>query len=222
MQQGPTIRDKRYTVMNYPQDSQSPGIDPTIADSVKPNSVRIAAAVVADGEKSSGSANAFERCVAGHDAADRETLEALLRQWNDEHLDLAKSIRDTTLWLGQVSQRGIPRFGELAARLSSMRQRMTQHFEREEALGDDLQQTSDCVEVKTTRQRAINDHQHLIQRVDDLILKLSELDPPFASFQQAIDLVGLFVDAFEQHEEQEAQGLQWLTNYNSDPRRMPR
>jgi hypothetical protein len=208
--------------MNYPQDSQYSGIDPTIDDSVKPNPVGTGAAIVADAEKASASGDAFECSVADHDSACREALEGLLRQWNDEHLDLAKSIRDTTLWLGQVSQRGIPRFGELAARLSSMRQRMKQHFDREESLGDDLQQASDCVEVKTTRQRAINDHQHLTQRVDDLIAKLSELDPPFASFQQAIDQVGLFVDAFEQHEEQEAQGLQWLTNYNSDPRRMPR
>jgi len=208
--------------MNYPQDTQSSGVDPAIAGSVKPNPVRTAAVNATDAEKSSTPRNTDELSVTDHDAARRESLDALLRQWNEEHEDLVRNIRDTTLWLGQVSQRGIPRFGELAARLSSMRQRMKQHFEREEALRDDLQQTSDCVEVKTTRQRAINDHQHLTQRVDDLIAKLRELDPPFASFQQAIDLVGLFVDAFEQHEEQEAQGLQWLTNYHSDPRRMPR
>lgn len=215
--------------MNNPQDSHYTGIDPTIADSVKPNPVRTAVVMAVDAEKSSASnidsdmeSNAIECSGVDHDAACHESLEALLRQWNDEHNDLAKSIRDTTLWLGQVSQRGIPRFGELAARLNSMRQRMKQHFEREESIGDDLQRASDCVEVKTTRQRAISDHQHLTQRVDNLIAKLSELDPRFASFQQAIDQVGLFVDAFEQHEEQEAQGLQWLTNYNSDPRKMPR
>lgn len=160
--------------------------------------------------------------VAKQESLCLEVLAPLLQQWNDEHHDLSRSIREITLWLGQVSQRGIPRFGELAARLSLMRQRMKQHFDREEALGDDLQQVSDCLEVKTTRRRAISDHQHLTQRIDDLIAKLSELEPPFDSFQQAIDQVGLFVDAFEQHEEQEAQGLQWLTNYNSDPRRMPR
>ncbi len=160
--------------------------------------------------------------VARLESSCLEALAPLLQQWNDEHQDLTRSIRETTLWLGQVSQRGIPRFGELAARLSLMRQRMKQHFDREETLGEDLQQVSDCLEVKTTRRRAINDHQHLTQRIDDLIAKLSELEPPFDSFQQAIDQVGLFVDAFEQHEEQESQGLQWLTNYNSDPRRMPR
>lgn len=151
-----------------------------------------------------------------------DSLQPLMSQWNEEHKDLARSIRETTLWLGEVSQRGIPRFGELAARLSQMRRRMKQHFDREETLGDDLQRASDCLEVKTSRQRAANDHQHLTQRIDDLIAKLSELEPPFESFQQAIDQVGLFVDAFEQHEEQEAQGLQWLTNNNSDLRRTPR
>lgn len=222
MQQGPIIRDKRYTVMNYPHDSKSSGINPTIADSVKPDPAGTAAGIAIGPGSTVADLIVAEHGDADHDAQCRESLEALLRQWNEEHDDLAKSIRETTLWLGQVSQRGIPRFGELAARLSLMRQRMKRHFEREESLGDDLQQASDCVEVKTTRQRAINDHQHLNQRIDDLIAKLSELEPPFDSFQQAIDQVGLFVDAFEQHEEQEAQGLQWLTSYNSDPRRMPR
>ena len=217
MQQGPIIRDKRCTVMNYPHDSKSSGTNPTIADSVKSNPVGAAAGIAIEADSI-----VAKRSDSDHNKSCRESLEALLRQWNEEHDDLAKSIHDTTLWLGQVSQRGIPRFGELAARLSLMRQRMKRHFEREESLGDDLQQASDCVEVKTTRQRAINDHQHLNQRIDDLIAKLSELEPPFDSFQQAIDQVGLFVDAFEQHEEQEAQGLQWLTNYNSDLRRMPR
>jgi hypothetical protein len=151
-----------------------------------------------------------------------DTRALLLDQWKSEHNDLTHSIRETTLWLGQVSQLGIPRFGELAARLDAMRQRMRKHFDREEILNDDLQRSSDCLEVKTTRQRSLSDHHHLTQRIDDLIARLSELDPPFESFQQAIDQIGLFVDAFEQHEEQEAQGLQWLTHHNSDPRRLPR
>lgn len=198
------------------QDSRSLNADPNSAD---------ASVVANDRDTHVTSDVGFD--TVGNSGVDQKSLcldalAPLLQQWNDEHHDLSRSIRETSLWLGQVSQRGIPRFGELAARLSLMRQRMKQHFDREEALGDDLQQASDCLEVKTTRRRAISDHQHLTQRIDDLIAKLSELEPPFDSFQQAIDQVGLFVDAFEQHEEQEAQGLQWLTNYNSDPRRMPR
>jgi len=151
-----------------------------------------------------------------------ERLGQLIQLWNSEHVDLSKNIQDTSIWLGQVSQLGRPRFGELATRLSVMRDRMKRHFEHEELLGHDLRQVADCVETVSSNRRAASDHQHLLQRVDELISKLRELEPPFDSFQQAIDQVGLFVDAFEQHEEQEAAGLQWLTHTNSDPRRMPR
>jgi len=151
-----------------------------------------------------------------------ERLSQLIKIWNNEHIDLSKNIQDTSVWLGQVSQLGRPRFGELAARLRVMRERMKRHFEREELLGQDLRQVANCVEAVSSSRRASNDHQHLLQRVDELISKLRELEPPFDSFQQAIDQVSLFVDAFEQHEEQEAAGLQWLTHTNSDSRRSPR
>jgi hypothetical protein len=202
--------------MKKVQDSRLVNADPNSADASMVTNDRDTHATSDVGFDTIGNSGLDQKSLCLH------ALAPLLQQWNDEHHDLSRSIRDITLWLGQVSQRGIPRFGELASRLDLMRQRMKQHFDREEALSDDLQQASDCLEVKTTRRRAINDHQHLTQRIDDLIAKLSELEPPFDSFQQAIDQVGLFVDAFEQHEEQEAQGLQWLTNYNSDPRRMPR
>jgi hypothetical protein len=196
------IRQQRCTVMNPSSDNDPLGVDPN--------------------HRMGGATKTVDNGEGKQESLSHEVLASLLDQWKSEHNDLTHSIRETTLWLGQVSQLGIPRFGELAARLDAMRRRMSQHFEREEILNDDLQRSADCLEVKTTRQRSISDHKHLTQRIDDLISRLSELDPPFESFQQAIDQVGLFVDAFEQHEEQEAQGLQWLTHYNSDPRRLPR
>lgn len=196
------IRQQRCTVMNPSNDKAPFGVDPY--------------------RHIGGTTETAENGGGNQESPSHDVLALLIEQWKSEHDDLTHSIRETTLWLGQVSQLGIPRFGELAARLDAMRRRMRQHFDREEILNDDLQRSSDCLEVKTTRQRSISDHQHLTQRIDDLISRLSELDPPFESFQQAIDQVGLFVDAFEQHEEQEAQGLQWLTHYNSDPRRLPR
>lgn len=155
-------------------------------------------------------------------ACDSARLGQLVDLWKHEHDDLIKHIHDTTLWLGEVRQMGFPKFGELADRLRALRTRMIRHFEHENELGEDLQHACDCVEVTATRRSTSGDHQNLTHRIDDLIAKLGEPDPPFESFQQAIDQVGLFVDAFEQHEEQEAQGLQWLAINNSDPRRAPR
>jgi hypothetical protein len=158
-------------------------------------------------------------CGAAFDSAQ---LTHLVDLWKHEHDDLIKQIHQTTLWLGEVSQLGIPKFGELAERLQALRTRMLRHFDHENELGEDLQQVCDCVEVTATRRSTSADHQNLTNRIDELVAKLDQPDPPFESFQQAIDQVGLLVDAFEQHEEQEAQGLQWLAINNSDPRRAPR
>ena len=155
-------------------------------------------------------------------SCDSARLAQLVDLWKNEHDDLIKQIHNTTLWLGEVRQSELPRFDELADRLRGLRDRMLRHFDHENELGEDLQQACDCVEVTATRRSTSGDHQNLTHRVDELIAKLSEFDPPFESFEQAIDQVGLFVDAFEQHEDQEAQGLQWLAINNSDPRRAPR
>jgi hypothetical protein len=153
---------------------------------------------------------------------DSARLAQLVDLWKHEHDDLIKHIHDTTIWLGEVSQLGVPKFGELADRLQGLRSRMIRHFDHENELGEDLQQACDCVEVTATRRSTSGDHQNLTRRIDELMAKLGEPEPEFESFQQAIDQVSLLVDAFEQHEEQEAQGLQWLAINNSDPRRAPR
>lgn len=135
----------------------------------------------------------------------------LVRTWNEEHEDLARHITETTQWLAAVSDLGIPRFGELGERLKQLRERLKRHFALEDRLSQQMQASDDCVELATSRRRSLGEHEHLLRRIDVLVERLGELDPPFESFQQAIEEVSLLVDAFEQHEEDEAQGLQWWT-----------
>ncbi len=153
---------------------------------------------------------------------DIKMLDKLVGDWNEEHADLTDRTEKIHHWLAEVSQRGIPRFGELATRLKNFRERLLDHFQREEDLGKQLQEACDWVEMATSRQQIASDHQHLIRRLDSLIARLRELEPPFDTFQQAIDEVGLFVDAFELHEEHETQCLQWLTARPLDFRKLPR
>lgn len=51
----------------------------------------------------------------------------------------------------------------------------------------------------------------LVARMDDLYEKLMQLEPPFASWQDAVQQIGLFVDVLEQHEEQESENIHWLS-----------
>lgn len=141
-----------------------------------------------------------------------QRLEKLIRLWQGEHAELIRSIRETTLWLGQLRDPSPSVFGELAKHMEQFRERLLGHFAREDALATELLDVYGCAEAESTRRRAEGDHLHLTRRVDDLLAKLHSPLNGFASFQEAIQEISLFVDAVEQHEEEEAQGLEWLSS----------
>jgi iron-sulfur cluster repair protein YtfE (RIC family) len=147
-----------------------------------------------------------------------QRLEQLLQLWRDEHAELVRSIREITMWLGEVAALQDSPYAELTERLTAFRHRMLRHFEREDVMGADMQEVYGCVEAEANSRRAEGDHHHLINRVDTLIAKLTSSRPAFDSFQDAIQQVSLFVDAVEQHEEEESQGLQWLSSPASESR----
>jgi hypothetical protein len=89
---------------------------------------------------------------------------------------------------------------------------MLVHFAREDQLiGQlaDLYPTS-SPQVDAVRRQASGDHDQLCERLDNLIERLDQVVPPFASWQNAMDEVELFVDALEQHEEQESETFKML------------
>jgi hypothetical protein len=148
----------------------------------------------------------------------QQPLAGLIRVWQEEHQELIQKIRQTTLWLGELARQAEPRFGELGEHLTRFRQSMLDHFHRESTLADTLFETYGCVEADSNRRRAADDHVHLSRRIDDLVGRLRDDGAGFASFQDAIHQVGIFVDAVEQHEEEEAEGLQWLGSPCAEPR----
>lgn len=147
-----------------------------------------------------------------------ERLERLIELWRLEHAELIERIRAITLWLGSTCRGDAEPFEELATRLQQFRERLLSHFEREDALGDDLRAVHGCAEADANARRAASDHPHLVRRVEDLISRLTRPQPEFDSFQDAVEQVSLFVDAVEQHEEEEAMGLQWLSSPCSESR----
>ncbi len=127
---------------------------------------------------------------------------------NEDHYLQAQfdQIRD---WMLQVSQLGIPRFGETAGRLRLLRDCLNNHFEREKLLCDQLSgfYTSPCPQVDSIRRQATRDHYQLMQRIDDLIDDLTKLEPPFDSWGDAMERVEQFIDTFEQHEQFESESI---------------
>lgn len=142
----------------------------------------------------------------------KHTVESLSRQWHQGHKELGEFFDEYRQWAYQVTQTGFPHFGESAERLKQLRERLAEHFARENEIADQLValQGSPSAEADANRRRALADHAHLLERLDGLILKLGELDPPFESWEQAVSEVEGFCGALEQHEEQESDCIAWL------------
>ena len=139
--------------------------------------------------------------------------QALFAKWQAEHQQLDQFTEELRTWTYDVAQLGIPHFGEAADKLTLLHGRLQSHFQQEDEIGSQLanQQSVPSVEIEATRRKAAQDHQSLSTRLDDLIDRLRQNEPPFDSWEQAVQEVDLFIDALEQHEEQESASITWLS-----------
>ena len=137
---------------------------------------------------------------------------ALTEKWIREHLELDQWVSELVAWMDDVSKLGIPRFGQAGTQLNQLRHRLVEHFHVEDQIAIELcESRPSCMEVQAARRQAARDHDQLLARMDDLYEKLMQLEPPFASWQDAVQQIGLFVDVLEQHEEQESENIHWLS-----------
>jgi len=133
----------------------------------------------------------------------------LFQRWKFEDHELAARIDETRKWMQQVAERGTPRFGETGSQLTQLRSFLLMHFGREADLCNRLESLykKPCPEIEAMRRQATNDHEQLLSQLDELIAKLNALEPPFDSWQAAIEQVESFADLLEQHEEQESESI---------------
>ena len=139
-------------------------------------------------------------------------IHVLFGQWKDEDRDLDSYVDTVRDWMNDVSKLGIPRFGETANRLQRLRERLKTHFEREDTIGGQLQDlySGNSAELTAACRQAQRDHSLLITRLDSLISRLDEVDPPFASWEAAMEQFEMFIVALEQHEDQELDSIEML------------
>lgn len=140
------------------------------------------------------------------------TVHSLFKKWQEEDQELESYLDGVRDWMNDVSQLGIPRFGETASRLQQLHKRLMLHFEREDELGEQLMEfyAGGSVELNATRRQAERDHQQLSDRLEELMVRLDALDPPFASWEAAMNEVEAFVVALERHEDQESESVALL------------
>ena len=142
----------------------------------------------------------------------KHTVESLTHRWRDGHRKLDEFFDEYRKWAYDVAQQGVPHFGETADRLKQLRECLSEHFLAEDEICEQLIAITGTPspELDANRRQVATDHINLLSRLDTLINELSEVDPPFDSWQQAVEQVERFCDALEQHEEQESDCIQWL------------
>ena len=157
--------------------------------------------------------------------SDCQSLADVFDRWRIEDRELAEYVKQVRDWMTEVEQLGIPHFGETATRLRPLRDRLVQHFQREEEMISNLAAAlpEPSTEFDLLRTNAAHDHELLLVRLDDLSARLSETDPQFESWQVAMNEVATLVHQLQEHERMEANTIeQFLAKMNiKSPTRYP-
>jgi chromosome segregation ATPase len=140
------------------------------------------------------------------------SLAEIYQNWQSEDQELESSIAVIRDWMEEVSKFGTPHFGETATRLKPLRQRLVQHFEREDEMLAEIASShlTSSQMVSEMNTQSMHDRQRLLDQLNDLMNRLEQLDPPFASWQQATEEVDGLVGVLETHERREAANVEKL------------
>jgi molybdopterin converting factor small subunit len=132
-------------------------------------------------------------------------LGQLVEAWRVEDRELSTAIDGIRQWMSEVNLMGIPHFGETASRLLPLQRFLENHFAREDALLDKLAKLypSASPEVAAFRRQTQRDHESLLEALQDLHDRLSQTEPEFRSWTEAMDQVDVYFAQMEQHELQE-------------------
>lgn len=147
------------------------------------------------------------------------SLDRLLQQWQHEHRELVRMTSDLRWWSSQMAQADGNRFAEMGDKLAAVRDHLCGHFDREVEIGWELPVAwvEGTAEVEAAYREAAEDHQQLLERLDQLIGRLRSSPLPFDSWQDALDELDLFLDSLDEHEEIEETSLHWVRNVRVAP-----
>ncbi|QDV42726.1 hypothetical protein Enr13x_25760 [Stieleria neptunia] len=130
----------------------------------------------------------------------------LFEDWKAEDRKLAGCVDEIRDWMSEVNQLGVPHFGETASRLQPLRECLLQHFDREDEMLAKLETMypDASPEVSAFKRQTAADHRLLLTRLDELHVRLKQVDPPFKTWTDAMDEVDVFFETMDQHERSEA------------------
>ncbi len=142
-----------------------------------------------------------------------DKLHALFAQWKDEHRQLDVHVATLCQWLHGQGHIVTPPFLRGAQKLGELRDQLEAHFVKENELGRLLANArgSLTTEIESVCHKHDREHTVLLERLGRLIHSLGTAESQFDSWDAATREFELFVDTLEQHEEQEAEAIGWLS-----------
>lgn len=140
------------------------------------------------------------------------SLVTMYESWKSEDREIEAFIDELQSWMYQVAQMGHPHFGETATRLRPLQEHLWKHFENERRMLEEITQSRLAPEEVAGRIRteSVRDRDELFSELDNLIDRLNQVDPPFDSWQRAVDEVRAMLNLVTRHEESEAANIQSL------------
>ena len=146
------------------------------------------------------------------------SLSTLRQTWQSERQAVSACIDELRQWMNEVSQLGIPHFGETATRLRPLREQLVDHFACEDEMIAKVARSPDTgpPSTKGLASESSREHRELLSQLDEIVRDLDQLEPPFPSWQAAIRAVEHFIDSLEQHESREIQRVNSLPPQGSE------
>jgi hypothetical protein len=117
-------------------------------------------------------------------------------------------------WIHQLSEIGMPRFGELACRLEGFRTELARHFQNEEQYGERLQIHGQA-EPAGAEAGGGHEHRELLERLSLLIQRLGRGTQEFDGWNVAVGEVGALVSEICEQERREMEILRRVMSGSS-------
>lgn len=137
------------------------------------------------------------------DNQEKGSIEKLLK----DHQLLMEYLCGVREWTRDVSELGMPRFGELGTRLVTFRETLAEHFEDEESRECAILGSKHAPDTDGANNEWTGLHHAYLEQLDDLVRRLKATEPEFPSWQDAVGAVEALITEICEHEEQEIQFL---------------
>lgn len=136
-------------------------------------------------------------------------VDGLYQHWQAEHRTLNQSITALSEWIALQSQLRTAQYTETVAKLNELNSQLQDHFSGEEALSNQICESSCHVspEADAVRRQNDRDHTDITNRLKHLIDRMHEASAEQDAWKSGVYELGLIIDLVEQHEEQESESV---------------